>query len=127
MSKIAELQRLSAELLANGKIDGHEVGLLRDHLAQDGKVDRLEVELLVNLYRQLKTVSPAFERFFNSSVKKHVLCDGVFGREEVHWLRNVIFHDGEVRDRERKLLREIRGEATAVCPEAEELFEDCGL
>jgi hypothetical protein len=127
MTQISQLRKLGAELLANGKIEGHEIELLRMHFAADGKVDRQEAEFLLELYQQTKNIAPSFERFFCSTLKKYLLSDRVLDRDKAIWLRRVIFFDGAVRDREKKLLRELRGEASAICDEAQALFEDCGI
>lgn len=120
-----ELRTLGISIMANGKIEGHEVELLRNHLSADGVIDRDEAEFLVEMYRRTNQVAPAFEKFFNSAIKKHLVADGRIGSEEALWLRRVIFSDGVAKDREKKLLRELRGESKEVSDEAQALFEEC--
>lgn len=120
-----ELRVLGNSIMANGKIEGHEVELLRSHLSADGVIDRHEAEFLVEMYRRTKQIAPAFVKFFNQAIKKHLVADGRVGAEEALWLRRVILADGEVKEREKKLLRELRGESKEFSDEAEALFEEC--
>lgn len=121
-----KLRELMQDILADGKIDRLDVESLTDLLYTDEVIDREEAEYLVVLQKRVERFSPVFEKFFYQSIKRHVLTDGVISAEETAWLRKVIFHDGKVNDRERKLIRELRGEASEVCPEFEELCLDCG-
>ena len=111
--------------MANGKIEGHEVELLRNHLSADGVIDRSEAEFLVEMYRRTSQITPAFEKFFYQAIKKHLVADGCIGTEEAGWLRRVIFSDGTVKEREKKLLRELRGESREFSDEAQALFDEC--
>ena len=120
-----ELRTLGLSILANGKVDGHEVETLRKHFSADGTIDRQEAEFLFDLYRRTDQIAPAFEKFFYQTVKKHLIADGCIGVEEAAWLRRLIFIDGKVNDREKKLMREIRGEVREVSSEAEALFNEC--
>lgn len=120
-----ELRTLGNSIMANGKIEGHEVELLRNHLSADGVIDRSEAEFLVEMYRRTSQIAPAFEKFFYQAVKKHLVADGCIGTEEAGWLRRVIFSDGIVKEREKKLLRELRGEARDLSDEADALFDEC--
>lgn len=119
-----KLRELMQDILADGKIDRLDVESLTDLLYTDDVVDREEAEFLVVLQRRVERFSPAFEKFFYQSIKRHVLNDGVINAEETAWLRKVILHDGKANERERKLIRELRGEASEVCPEFAELCLD---
>lgn len=119
------LRELMRKYLADGKVDGHEIEALCDLIYADDVVSREEAEFLVELHRRVERVSPGFEKFVYRAIKEHVLADGAIAAEEAAWLRRVIFADGKVRDRERKLIRELRGEAARTCPEFEALFEEC--
>ncbi len=120
-----ELRTLGNSIMANGKIEGHEVELLRNHLSADGVIDRPEAEFLVEIYRRTNQIAPAFEKFFYRAIKKHLVADGCIGTEEAGWLRRVIFLDGTVTEREKKLLRELRGESREFSDEAQALFDEC--
>lgn len=118
------MREVLEKVLADGKIDGREVDALGELIYADGVVDRREAEFLAELHRRVERVSPGFETFFFRAIKRHVLADGVVDAREAAWLRRVIFSDGRVGDRERKLVRELRGEAARTCPEFEALYAD---
>lgn len=120
-----KLRELMQDILADGKIDRLDVEMLTDLLYGDDVIDREEAEFLVSLQKRVERFSPAFERFFYQSIKRHVLTDGIINAEETAWLRKIILHDGRVNEREWKLIRELRGEASEVCPEYEELCLHC--
>jgi len=113
------------KVLADGKIDGPEIESLTNLLYADGEIDRGEAEFLVELHKRVERVSPKFEKFFYQAIKDHVLTDGAINAAEVAWLRRIIFADETVEEREKKLIRELRGEARHICPEFEALYQDC--
>jgi len=119
------LREMMKKMLADGKIDGHEIEALCDRIYADDVVDREEAEFLVEMHRRVERPSPGFEKFFYQAIKRHVLTDGAIDPEEATWLRRMIFADGKVDKREKKLIRELKGEATRVCPEFETLYADC--
>ena len=122
---MTDLRTLQTKILANGKIEGHEVELLRNQLSADGKIDRKEAELLIELYKRVDQIAPAFEQFFYKIIKQHVLTNDTIDAEIAAWLRQMIFADGKVNEREKKLLRELKGEASRVSPEFQALYEEC--
>ena len=119
------LREMMQKVLADGKIDGPEIESLTNLLYADGEIDRGEAEFLVELHKRVERVSPKFEKFFYQAIKDHVLTDGAIDAAEVAWLRRIIFADETVKEREKKLIRELRGEARHVCPEFDALYEDC--
>jgi len=120
-----QLRELMENFLADGRVDGQKVEALTGLLYADGRIDRDEAEFLIELHKRVKRVSPGFETFFYRAIKQHVLNDGKIDAEEANWLRRMITADGKTDDREKKLLRELRGEATKVCLEFEALFLEC--
>src|SRR5262249_27860631 len=112
-----QLRQLMENILANGKVEGNELEVLRRELYADGKIDRREADLLVEMHKRLQRVTPAFEQFFYRAIKDHILADGKITAEEVTWLRQMLYADGRIDDREKKFLHELRGEAKAACPE----------
>ncbi|MEZ6141499.1 MAG: TerB family tellurite resistance protein [Zavarzinella sp.] len=118
-------RELKEKLLADGRINSAELALLADLLYADSRIDREEAEFLIELHKRVERVSPGFEKFFFKAIKDHVLEDGAISAEETDWLRKMIFADGRVDEREKKLLRELRGEATQKSPEFEALYAEC--
>lgn len=120
-----EFRALGNKILANGKVNGHEVESLRSLISADGMIDREEAEFLLDIYKRLNQVTPAFENFFYRAIKQHLLADGTIDDERATWLRRLILNDGKVSEREKKLLRELRGEASEISIEGQALFEEC--
>ncbi len=119
------LRELMGGFLADGKIDGREVDTLCDLLYTDRKIDRTEADFLIEMHRRVERVSPAFEKFYYKAIKQYVLAEGVIDDKHTAWLRRAIFLDGKVVEREKKLIRELWGEASYACPEFVALHEDC--
>ena len=122
---LLELRQLEQDILATGKVDSHELEVLRGQLYANGKIDRRGANFLVELHKRVQHLTPAFEQFFYQAVKDHVLAHGRIGAEETSWLRRMLFADGKIDDEERKFLHELKGEAEQVSREFEVLFKDC--
>jgi len=118
-----ELRQIEHDILAKGRVDGHELEVLRQHLYADGKIDRPGADFLVELHKRVQHLTPAFERFFYQGIKDHILAHGRIDAEEAAWLRRMLFADGKIDDEERKFLHELKGEAKQVSREFEVLFE----
>jgi hypothetical protein len=122
---MADLQKLKAEIPADGTIQDHEVEVIRRELYADGRIEREEVEFLIALRNEAQSACPAFEQLFFQAVKEKVLTDGSIAAEESAWLRQILFTDGQIDERERTFLRELDAEAQSVCPEFEQLYDEC--
>src|SRR5207302_10009816 len=123
--KMADLQKLKAEILADGQIDGGEVARLRTELYADGKIDKEEVEFLIALRNGAAQLCPSFEQLFFQALKDNVLADGSIDAEEASWLRTMLFADGKIDDNEKQFLRQLRSEAKQVSPEFQKLYDEC--
>jgi nucleoid-associated protein YejK len=116
------LREIEQAILTTSKLDNLHLEVLRREVYVEGKVDRRMADFLVELHKRVQHLTPAFERLFYQAIKDHVLADGHIDAEEAAWLRQMLFADGKIDDRERKLLHELKGEASQVCPEFELLF-----
>src|SRR5437899_12948695 len=74
-------------LLADGRITEHETAMVQRAILEDHKVDREEVELLVELKREATMVDPEFDAFLLRVLKSVVMADGVIRDAEARWLR----------------------------------------
>jgi hypothetical protein len=122
---MANLQKLKAEILANGRIGEAEVARLRSELYAKGAIDNEEIQFLIDLRDEADVVSPAFEQFFLQAVKDNVLADGSVDDEEASWLRALLAADGVIGERQRQFLRELRGGANKVSAEFQRLCDEC--
>ena len=119
-----DLRQIEHAILANGRVDGPELEVLRQKLYAGGKIDRPGADFLVELRKRVQHRTPAFEHFFYQAVKDHILARGRIDAEEAAWLRQMLFADGTIKDEERKFLHELKGEAKQVSREFDLLFEE---
>jgi hypothetical protein len=119
-----KLRQLEQTILANGRVDGDELEVLRTELYAGGKIDRPKADFLVELHKRVQHMTPAFEHFFFQAIKDHILANGRVSAEETAWLRRMLFADGKIKDEERKFLHELKGESKETSPEFEALFKE---
>lgn len=119
-----DLRELEQSILVDGRVDSHELEVLRHQLYANGKIGRREADFLVELHKRVQHLSPAFEHFFYQAIKDHILTDGRIDAEEAAWLRQVLCADGKIKDEERKFLHELKGEAKQFSREFEVLFKE---
>src|SRR3954453_6752222 len=114
---MTDLRTIERDILAVGRVDGPELDLLRRHVYIEGRVSRPAADFLAELHKRVQHRTPAFEHFFYQAVKDHVLVDGGVNAEEAAWLRRLLFADGNLKDEQRRLLHEIKGEAEQISRE----------
>jgi uncharacterized tellurite resistance protein B-like protein len=112
-------------ILADGVIEPRDTVILQREFLADQRIDRSELQFLVELRKQAKAVSQTFEDFFFEVVKKTLLLDRGISTEEARWLRDWMLADGKVDKREMQLLKELREEAVHLSPEFEALCNQC--
>ena len=122
---MTDLRKLKQDILANGKVDGPELELLRNALYADGKIGKQEADFLVDLHKGIQRVTPAFEQFFYQAMKDYALADGSIGKGEADWLRRMLLTNGRIDDRKKQFLHEVRGEARLISPEFQKLYDEC--
>jgi hypothetical protein len=113
-------------LLNDGRIDAVEALFIRRAVVEDGKIDREEIEFLLDLRRDAKFVHPDFTRFLYKVLKRTVLRDGSIDAAEVEWLRKLIFGSLLAGPQELAFLEDLRREARAVHPDFYSLLSDAG-
>jgi hypothetical protein len=123
---MADWRTLAKKLiLADGVVEPRETVVLQREFLADERIDRSELEFLIELRKEAKSVSQTFEDFFFQVIKKTVIEDRGISGEEARWLRDWIFADGQVDKRELQLLKELRDTATHVSPEFDKLYKEC--
>src|SRR5437763_9854109 len=106
-----------AALLADGTIDEREVEILRKEFFADKRIDRPELEFILEVRREAKSSVPSFQKLVFECIRSVILADGVIEAGEVAWLRQWIFADGKVDADEKHWLKEFKVLADRVCPE----------
>jgi uncharacterized tellurite resistance protein B-like protein len=117
------LRQIEEQVITNGRVDGHELKMLREVLYADGKIDRQEAEFLVELYKRVRFRTRNFKQFFYNAIKDHILVDGRIGSEEAAWLREMIVADDRFDEEKYKFLHQLRGEIKQSSPELYALLE----
>jgi hypothetical protein len=118
-------------VLADGVIEDSEVKVLRKELYKDGKIDRKEVEFLIDLRNKAqkkakdKPVNPTFERFFFKAIEDNVLEDGVISPTEAKWLRTMLFADKKIDPGEKKFLKSLKSKAKSTSKAFDALYDEC--
>ncbi len=131
---MADFRKLAiAFVLADGVIDDDEVKVLRKELYQDGKIDKKEVDFLVELRNAAQKkakakqadVNPNFTKLFFKAISDNVLADGKIDTAEANLQRKMLFADGVIDDEEKKFLTSLKKSATATSPAFEKLYAEC--
>lgn len=102
---MVDLPGLEEQILRNGRVEGHEIEVLRSALAVNGKLDRWEADFLVGLHKRVHQRTHAFEQFFSNTIKTSILADGRVGPEKTERLRRMLLQDNKIEDEERRFLR----------------------
>lgn len=77
-----------------GMVDEEEAAYLISKIEGDGKVDEVELALLVNIAATAKECHASLNVFTLGSMKNSILEDGIIDDAEVEMIRNVIFGTG---------------------------------
>jgi len=122
---MANLQQLKVQILADGIIQDEDVEVICRELYPDAKFNREQVEFLIALRNEADSVCVTFEQLVFEAVKFHVLIDGCIDAEEAAWLRRMLFADGSIDERKKRLLRDLKNDAGRVSSEFERLYDAC--
>jgi hypothetical protein len=108
-------------LLADGKVDEPEIKVLRTEfktgaggLSQEGATFLRDLRIAYTKKAKAKKekLSDAFEKYFFSTIKSYILKDGEISEHEAKWLRENLFADNKIDDKEWKFLQELKKKAT---------------
>ena len=121
-------------LLADGKVDEKEIGVLKKALKKkEGGIHPEGMTFLIDLRKaatkkakaKKENLTEAFEKYFMKSVQEHVLKDGDISAYEADWLRKTLFADKKIDDREWEMMKTLNKKAKAKAPEFDKLYKDC--
>ena len=121
---MADWRKLAKSLaLADGKIDTKEATIIKNEIWADGKLDKSELEFLLALKKEAKSVVGEFNKMLFSALKAAVLADGDISDKEAAWLRQFLYADGRIDDEEKKFLQELKAAAKSTSPEFDALYK----
>ena len=118
-------QLAMAALLADGHIDEREVAILRKEFFADRRIDRAEMEFLLEARKKAGSCVPSYEKLLFEALRSVILADGTISPGETEWIREYIFADGKVDAAEKQWLKELKLLADSVCPEFLALYNQC--
>jgi hypothetical protein len=118
-------QLAMSALLADGAIDEREVEILRKEFFADRRIDRAEMEFLLEARKKAGSYVPSFEKFLFECLRSVILEDDVISPAETEWIRQFIFADGKVDAAEKHWLKELKALAGKACPEFIALYNQC--
>jgi uncharacterized membrane protein YebE (DUF533 family) len=104
-------------LLADGAIDEREVEILRKEFFADRRIDRAEMEFLLEARRKARSCAPSFEKLIFEALRSVVLADGVISAEETAWIRQNVLANGKAGPAEKHWLQELKCLTDKACPE----------
>ena len=119
---MADLNKLVADIIADGKVDAQEVETLRKELYADGKIDREEANALFKINNAVtkNQNDPAWKPFFVDAITMHILGDvnspGAVDEEEAKWLVAAVEGDGVLDETEKALLINLKAKAKSISP-----------
>jgi hypothetical protein len=123
---MADWRRLAkAALLAGGRIDDQKVAILRKELFADKRIDRSELQFMMEARHGVYQAVPAFHALFMEVIRSVLLADGVISAEETAWLRAWLCRDGKFDAEGKKLIKELKLLADQVSPEFQALHDEC--
>src|SRR5438093_8061206 len=106
----AQQRQLVETILAGPRIESKELEALRREFGDGRNLRRDEADLLVELFKRAERKGPGFEEYFYRAIENYALSQGKIDAEMAAWLRRLFLTDGVCRERERKILHELRGE-----------------
>jgi len=121
---MADWRKLAKALaLADGRIDTREATIIKDEIWADGRLDKSELEFLLDLKKGATTVVREFNTMLFAALKAAVLADGEISAKEANWLRRFLYADGRIDDEEKRFLQELKAGARKTAPEFDELYK----
>ena len=118
-------QLAMSALLADGAIDEREVELLRKEFFADRRIDRAEMEFLLEARKKAASSAPSFEKLVFECLRSVILADDAISADETEWIRQFIYADGKVDAAEKHWMKELKCLAGKTCPEFEALYQKC--
>ena len=77
-----------------GELDDEEAAYVISKIQGDGKVDDLELDLMINIVSKAEKTPENFQKFLLDSAMVAILEDGVIDADEVAMLKKIIFKGG---------------------------------
>lgn len=125
---MADFRTIAIRLLAaNGKIDSHEIKLLKKMIVTEGKVSQEDLSFLadvrVALYKKAKKANNKYDAFFLKCLQDSMLGNGPIGAAELAKLGETIADGTIKKSAKKKLLDGLKKKSESVPSEFDGLYE----
>lgn len=121
---MADWRKLAKSLaLADGRIDTKEATIIKNEIWADGRLDKSELEFLLDLKKGATSVVREFNTMLFAALKAAVLADGDISAKEAGWLRKFLYADGKIDDDEKRFLQELKSSAKSTSQEFDDLYK----
>jgi hypothetical protein len=127
---MSKLREVKAQILLEGedlRIDDSDVALIRECLPPDGTVTGEDLAVLVEMRREARVVSPAFDQLFFPALKNQILADGKVDFMEMFEILRLLYGGGGIDSAKLAFLQELRKEVSEVSPEFDAMFKQAML
>lgn len=122
---MADWKKLAKALaLADGRIDTKETHIIKREIWADGRLDKSELEFLLDIKKNAKSVVLEFNTMLFAALKAAVLADGEISESEAGWLRKFLYADGKIDDEEKKFLQDLKQSARSTCATFDKLYQE---
>jgi uncharacterized tellurite resistance protein B-like protein len=122
---MADWKKLAKALaLADGRIDTKETHIIKKEIWADGKLDKSELEFLLDLKKHASSVVGEYNSMLFAALKAAMLADGDISDTEAGWLRKFLYADGKIDDEEKKFLSDLKQNAKSTGPAFEQLYKE---
>lgn len=108
------INEIRKQILADGRIDHEDINILKNSIAEEGRVTLKMANLLFDIKDNVahSKLPSSFKEFFINSIISHLLDDeetpGEIDEEEAKWLRGKIQKNGKLDDYDQALLAALR-------------------
>lgn len=121
---MADWRKLAKALaLADGRIDTKETTIIKNEIWADGKLDKSELEFLLDIKKNASSVVREFNVMLFAALKAAVLADGDISDKEAGWLRKFLYADGKIDDDEKRFLQDLKSSAKSTSAEFDALYK----
>ncbi len=98
--------------ISAGELDSEEAEFVIANIEKDGKIDRAELELLVNISATVERTPHFFQKYVRAALQRDIERSGVIDEKQASWIRRVIFGSGsssggEIDETEKTWLRQV--------------------
>lgn len=118
-------------LLADGKVDEPEIAVLKKVLKssaggvlQEGATFLTQLRNEYTKKAKKEPLSEAFEKYYFKTITDYVMKDGEISDYEAKWLRETLFADGKIDDREWEFLQALNKKAKNKANSFVQLYAD---